>query len=150
LGGSTDLTAPADGVLAGDLSGIAAREVSRFLRPYTFPPLDLALMRDWDRKMQLLAERSAALPITAVSGVPSWLLRLFERLRQITGRERLIDVWPGLRLVIHGGTKFDPYRALFRQIVGSDDVQFVEVYPASEGYVATEDPRHGLLRLLPD
>jgi hypothetical protein len=150
LGGSTDLTSPADGVLAGDLSGIAAREVSPFLRPYTFPPLDLALMRDWDRKMQLLAERGGALPITAVSGVPSWLLVLFERLRQVTGRERLIDVWPTLRLVIHGGTRFDPYRALFRQIVGSDDVHFLEVYPASEGYVATEDPRHGLLRLLPD
>jgi len=150
LGGSTDLTAPADGVLAGDLSGIAAREVSSFLRPYTFPPLDLALMRDWDRKMQLLAERSAVLPITAVSGVPSWLLVLFERLRQITGRERLIDIWPTLRLVIHGGTKFDPYRGLFRQVIGSDDVRLLEVYPASEGYVATEDPRHDLLRLLPD
>jgi hypothetical protein len=150
LGGSTDLSAPADGVLAGDLSGIAAREVSSFLRPYTFPPLDLALMRDWDQKMQLLAERSAGLPITVVSGVPSWLLVLFERLRQITGRDRLIDVWPTLRLVIHGGTRFDPYRALFRHLIGSDDVQFLEVYPASEGYVATEDPRHGLLRLLPD
>ena len=150
LGGSTDLTAQADGVLTGDLSGIAAREVSSFLRPYTFPPLDLALMRDWEQKMQLLAERSAGLPITAVSGVPSWLLVLFERLRQITGRERLIDVWPTLRLIIHGGTRFDPYRRLFQQVIGSDEVQFLEVYPASEGYVATEDPRHGLLRLLPD
>jgi hypothetical protein len=150
LGGSTDLSPAADGVLAGDLSGIAAREVSSLLRPCTFPPLDLALMRDWDQKMQLLAERSAVLPITAISGVPSWLLVLFERLRQITGRERLCDIWPMLRLVIHGGTKFDPYRSLFRQVIGSDDVQLLEVYPASEGYVATEDPRHGLLRLLLD
>jgi GH3 auxin-responsive promoter len=150
LGGSTELTEPAEGVLAGDLSGIAAREVSSFLRPYTFPPLDLALMRDWDQKMRLLAERSAVLPITAISGVPSWLLVLFERLREITGRERLIDIWPSLRLVIHGGTKFDPYRKLFRQVIGSDDVQLLEVYPASEGYVASEDPRHGFLRLLPD
>src|SRR5262249_51874618 len=52
--------------------------------------------------------------------------------------------------VIHGGTKFDPYRALFRQVIGSEDLQFLEVYPASEGFVAAEDPRHGLLRLLPD
>jgi len=150
LGGSTDLTRLADGVLAGDMSGIVTRELSSLFRPCIFPPLDLALMRDWDRKIQLLAERSAALPITAVSGVPSWLLVLFDRLRQVTGRERLIDVWPTLRLVIHGGTRFDPYRALFRQIVGSDAVHFLEGYPASEGYVATEDPRHGLLRLLTD
>ncbi len=150
LGGCTDLAAPADGVRMGDLSAIQAREVSSFLRPYTFPPLDLALLRDWDRKMQLLAERSARLPITAVSGVPSWMLLLFERLRQITGKERLIDIWPRLRLVIHGGTKFDPYRRLFREVIGSDDVQLLEVYPASEGFIASEDPRHGLLRLLPD
>jgi hypothetical protein len=155
LGGSTDLAplgpAPVGPpVLGGDLSGIAARELSDLLRPYTFPPLDLALLRDWERKMQLLAERAAGLPITVVGGVPSWLLLLFERLLEVTGRERLADVWPALRVVVHGGTKFDPYRALFRRLIGSDAVRFLEVYPASEGYIATEDPRHGLLRLIPD
>jgi hypothetical protein len=150
LGGSTDLTDLAAGVRAGDLTGIVSRELSPLFRPCTFPPLDLALMRDWDRKIQLLAEGAAALPITAVSGVPSWLLVLFDRLRQVTGRDRVIDVWPTLRLIMHGGTRFDPYRALFRQVIGSDDVRFLDIYPASEGYVATEDPRHGLLRLLPD
>jgi hypothetical protein len=158
LGGSTDLRdlsaetgerrrAP---VLAGDLSGIAAREVSSALRPYTFPPLDLGLLKDWDEKVQLLAQRSAALPITVLGGVPSWLLVLFERLRQVTGKERIADIWPTLRLIMHGGTKFDPYRTLFRQAVGSDAVRTVETYPASEGFVAAEDPRHGLLRLIPD
>jgi hypothetical protein len=150
LGGTTDLVPLADGVLAGDLSGIAAREVAPVLRPYTFPPLELALLRDWDEKVRRLAEQSAALPITAVSGVPSWLLVLFDRLRQLTGQACVADVWPALRLVIHGGTKFDPYRALFREVIGSDRVRFLEVYPASEGFLAVEDPRHGLLRLLPD
>jgi hypothetical protein len=155
LGGSTDLTplGPPDAgppVLGGDLSGITAREVGDLLRPYTFPPLDLALLRDWERKAQLLAERSAGLPVTVVGGVPSWLLLFFERLRQVTGREHVADVWPTLRVVIHGGTRFDPYRALFRRLIGSEGVHFHEVYPASEGFVATEDPRHGLLRLIPD
>jgi hypothetical protein len=155
LGGSTDLTplgpaAAGPPVLGGDLSGIAAREVGGLLRPYTFPPLDLALLRDWDRKMNLLAERGARLPITAVGGVPSWLLLLFERLQQVTGRDRIADVWPTLRLVIHGGAKFDPYRALFRRLIDSDAVHFLEVYPASEGFIATEDPWHKLLRLIPD
>lgn len=153
LGGSTDLQdlAPGRGpVLAGDLSGIVAREVSPLLRPYTFPPLDLALLQDWERKLDLLARRGAELPITMLSGVPSWLLVLFDRLRQVTGKERISDVWPGLRLVIHGGTRFDPYRALFEKEVGNPAVRFLETYPASEGFVATEDPRHGLLRLVPD
>jgi hypothetical protein len=137
-------------ILAGDLSGIAAREVSPALRPYTFPPLELALENDWERKVQVLAERSATLPVTVLSGVPSWLLVLFDRLKRVTGRDRIADVWPTLRLVVHGGTKFDPYRTLFRREIGSERVHFLETYPSSEGFVATEDPRHDLLRLIPD
>ncbi len=153
LGGSTNLarlpksTPPA---LAGDLSGIAAREFPELLRPYTFPPLDLALGDDWDEKVQTLAEHSAALPITVLGGVPSWLLVLFDRLKRVTGKQTIHEVWPTLRLVIHGGTRFDPYRQLFRQEIGSDAVHFLDTYPSSEGYLASEDPRYGLLRLIPD
>jgi len=156
LGGSTSLSPlvakPTSGqeVLAGDLSGIAALEVSSLLRPYTFPPLDLALGSDWDRKVQTLAEHSARLPITVLSGVPSWILVLFDRLKRVTGKERIADIWPSLRLVIHGGTKFDAYRPLFRKEIGSDAVSLIETYPCSEGFVATEDPRHQLLRIIPD
>jgi hypothetical protein len=153
LGGSTALSrfdTKGPSVLAGDLSGIAAQTVSSLLRPFTFPPVELALLTDWDRKLQLLAERGARVHVTMLSGVPSWLLALFERLRQITGCQRLLDVWPGLRLILHGGTRFDPYRSLFRQWAHSPDVHCLETYPASEGFIAAEDPRHGLLRLLPD
>jgi hypothetical protein len=150
LGGSTDLTPLAEGVRSGDLSGIVTCEVPAYQRPYTFPPLELALLRDWDQKMTLLAERGSREPITAIGGVPSWLLVLFERLLQVTGKERIADVWPGLRAVIHGGTKFDPYRALFRRLIGSEAVHFHEAYAASEGFFAAEDAGHGLLRLVPD
>jgi GH3 auxin-responsive promoter len=152
LGGSTDLRelAPSPPVLAGDLSGIVAREVPALLRPFSFPPLDVALMNDWEAKLDCLAKQSRHLPITLVSGVPSWLLVLFERMLHITGRDKLIDVWPTLQVIVHGGTSFEPYRMLFRQVIGSENVRFVETYPASEGFVAAEDPRHQLLRLIPD
>jgi GH3 auxin-responsive promoter len=157
LGGSTDLRAlstdrerPLPPVLAGDLSGITVREASALLRPFTFPPEKLALVQDWDEKMRLFAEQGVNLPITMLSGIPAWLLVLFDRLKRITGRERIADIWPGLRLVIHGGTKFEPYRALFQTLIGDPAVRFVETYPASEGFIATEDPRYNLLRLIPD
>lgn len=161
LGGSTDLRDLSDtsakplpdgrgSVLAGDLSGITVREASSLLRPFTFPPEKLALVNDWDEKMRLLIEAALALPITMLSGVPSWLLVLFDHIRQRTGRERIADIWPDLRLLIHGGTKFDPYRALFQKIIGDSSVHFLETYPASEGFIASEDPRYGLLRLIPD
>lgn len=155
LGGSTELQElgqhPRQGkILGGDLSGITAVEASSWMRPFTFPPVELALIKDWDQKMTLLAEKASRLPITMLSGVPSWMLVLFERLRQVTGKQRIAEIWPMLRLVIHGGTKFDPYRGLFREQIGSEAVQFTEVYPASEAYLAAEDPRYGRLRLIVD
>ena len=151
LGGSTDFRQQADGSLAGDLSGIAAKEVPDAIRDYSFPPLDLALLSDWEVKLARLAERSVTEPITAISGVPSWMLIMFDRVKQITGKKTVAEVWPMLRLVVHGGTSFDGYRDLFRQEIGSDDVTFCEVYPCSEGFIATEDSRFpGLMRLVPD
>jgi hypothetical protein len=137
-------------ILAGDLSGIAAREVPEVLRPYSFPPTELALLSDWDEKVRVLAEESVSLPITLISGIPSWLLILFARLKEVTGKDRIADIWPGLRLVVHGGIKFDPYRETLRREIGSPQVRFLESYPCSEGFVAFEDPRHDLLRLVPD
>ncbi len=150
LGGSTDLRKQPDGSLAGDLSGIAAKELLAFLRPYTFPPFDLTLMTDWDAKVRRFAELSAREPITALSGIPAWMYVLFGKLKEVTGKKTVAEVWPDLRLIIHGGTKFDPYRDLFKQEIGSDLVKFCEVYPCSEGFIATEDPRYKLLRIVPD
>ena len=150
LGGCTDLRTQSDGSLAGDLSGIAAKEVIAATRPYTYPPLDVSLIPDWPTKLKLLAEDSIRQPITALSGVPSWMLTLFDRIKKQSGKATVAEIWPDLRLVIHGGTKFDSYRNTFRTEIGSDRVQFLEVYPCSEGFIATEDPRYNLLRLVPD
>jgi hypothetical protein len=150
LGGSAQLHRVAPGVREGDLSGIAACEVSPFLRPFTFPPLGLALESDWDRKLALFADRSRSQPITLVGGVPSWLLLLFQRLLSETGRSSLIEVWPKLEVVVHGGVNFDPYRETFRTIVGSPRVRMLETYACSEGFIAFGDPRTEQLRLAHD
>ncbi|MCE9560718.1 MAG: GH3 auxin-responsive promoter family protein [Planctomycetes bacterium] len=150
LGGSTELRKQPDGSLAGDLSGIAARELLELLRPYVFPPFEYTKISDWKEKMTKFAELSANEPITAISGIPAWMQRLFDCVKQVTGKKTLSEVWPDLRLVVHGGTKFDAYRDMFTREMGSDQVKFCEVYPASEGFVATEDPRYGMLRVVPD
>lgn len=149
MGGNTDLRKESNGSRSGDLSAISAIEISPLARPYSFPPLELAAIPDWNVKVRKLAEASAKLPITAISGVPSWMQLLFNHVKEVTGKARLIDAWPHLKLIIHGGTKFDPFRDAFRAECGPD-VRFLDVYPASEGYVATEDPRYNLLRVLPD
>ncbi|QDU22610.1 GH3 family domain-containing protein [Urbifossiella limnaea] len=150
LGGTTDLRPLSDGSRAGDLSGIAFREVTDVVRPYVFPPPPLAALTDWDEKLTRAAALSVRERITTVSGVPAWLLTLFDRVKEATGASTVAEAWPALRLVVHGGTSFDPYRALFRREIGDDRVSFCEVYACSEGFVAAEDPRHGLLRVVPD
>jgi GH3 auxin-responsive promoter len=150
LGGSTDLKEPAPGVFEGDLSGIAAIALSPLMRPFAFPPLELALETDWDRKVSELAARSVSEPITMVSGVPSWLLMLFQRILDATGKRSLAEVWPQLEMVVHGGVKFDPYREAFQSLLGSPAIRLQETYPCSEGFVAFGDPETGLLRLLYD
>jgi hypothetical protein len=147
LGGSSDLERPAPGVEQGDLSGIAAKELNALLRPYAFPPLELALEPDWDRKLAALAERSQFEPITLVGGVPSWLLVLFQRVLELSGCATIAEVWPDLELVVHGGVKFDPYREAFRQVLGSPRIRLQESYPCSEGFIAFGDPASGCLRL---
>ncbi len=150
LGGSTDLEEPAPGVRQGDLSGIAAKELNAFLRPYSFPPLELALEPDWDRKLSLLAEHSLHEPITLVGGVPSWLLALFQRLLELSGKATLGEVWPTLEVVVHGGVKFDPYREAFAAVLGRPEIRLRETYPCSEGFIAFGDPTTDLLRLIFD
>ena len=139
LGGSTDLERVEPGVLQGDLSGIVAREVPSISRAYTFPPLDLALETNWDVKLRMLAERSARENITLVGGVPSWLLVLFERIKQVTGKATIAKVWPNLELVVHGGVKFDPYRPAFQEALPG--IAFQDAYTCSEGFLGFGDPR---------
>jgi hypothetical protein len=150
LGGSTDLTKLDDGSRMGDLSAIANITVPTWLRPFTFPPADVALLKDWDVKLDRLAELSVTRRITLFGGVPSWMLILIDRLKQRTGKRALAEIWPHLELIVHGGVKFDPYRELFAQAVGSPRVRFMESYPASEAFIAFEDPRRQRLRVIPD
>lgn len=150
LGGSTDLARPSPGIAQGDLSAIAVLEISDALRKFSFPPLDLALETDWDRKLDRLARESLHQPITLISGVPSWLLMLFQRLFDLSGKSTLAEVWPSLEVVVHGGVKFDPYRDAFRRALGSDSIRLQETYPCSEGFIALGDPETDLLRPILD
>jgi hypothetical protein len=150
LGGTAELRKQPDGSLAGDLSGIAATEVYEVMRPYMFPPYDLALISNWEEKLNRFAELSVRERITAVSGIPAWMQRLFSKVREVTGKKTVAEVWPDLRMVVHGGTKFEPFRDLFTREIGSDAVHFCEVYPCSEAFIATEDPRYHHLRIVPD
>lgn len=153
LGGSSDLTELAPGVLAGDLTGIAAQEIPLWARPYYYPPRELALIADWEHKMEILGPRSLEQDIRTIGGTASWLILFLERLVERHGRPEagLASVYPNLELVVHGGVDFAPYRERFERLLHGSHAELREVYPASEGFVAVADRGTGEgLRLLAD
>jgi len=146
LGGSTDLVREADKVWSGDLSGIAVKRLPWWAKGFAFPPLDIALLTDWEEKLNRLAELSVKTDIRVLTGTPSWLLILFDKLSANAGRKVTAqDVYPHLDLLIHGGVNFKPYRARFEEFLAGG-AELREVYPASEGFIAMQDetPADGL------
>jgi hypothetical protein len=137
LGGSTALEALAPGVLAGDLSGIAAHELPLALRPFAWPPESIALMPDWDAKIAALAERTPRAAVRVLTGTPSWVLMLLDRMAA-DGSAPL----PNLELLIHGGVAWPPYRARIAPYLPRGCATR-EVYPASEGFCAIADRGDG-------
>lgn len=153
IGGSTDLREEAPGIYSGDLSGIQANEVPWWGRPYVFPPRELALLADWEDKIDQMAPLSLKEDIRAISGTPSWLLVLFDRLAELHSDDepRLVNYYPDLELVIHGGIDFKPYARRFAQLLEGSRAELREVYAASEAFVALADRGQGEgLRLLFD
>ena len=119
LGGSTDLRELAPGIVAGDLSGIAAKTAPWWARLRYFPPRELETITDWEVKIERLAAASLEKDIRSISGTPSWLLLFFDRLAALrTGRDRkLCTYYPNLELVILGAVSFAPYRRSSEKIL---------------------------------
>lgn len=153
LGGSTDLREEAPGILAGDLSGIVANDTPWWVRPYVFPPRDVALITDWETKIDTIARLCLNEDIRAITGTPNWLLLFFERLAELcpADRPRILDWFPNLQLLVHGGIDFQPYARRFAELLQGSEAELREVYCASEGFLAIADrgPGEGL-RLIAD
>lgn len=159
LGGSTSLHTNEHGVRTGDLSGVVTRMITWPLTTVVSPSADIALMSDWPEKIDAMARQTAGQDVRFISGMASWALVLFERVISVA-RERdpavrcLRDVWPNLRLFVHGGVNYAPFDPRVREAWsrGDSDIPVrLEVYPASEGFIAVQDtPGDPSLRLHTD
>lgn len=141
LGGSfaNNLTLP-KGVYVGDLSASLIRQMPAWADFLRVPSRRVALMEDWREKLPILArEASKAHGVTNISGVPSWMLGVANKILEISGADTLHDVWPDLEVFFHGGIAFGPYRRQYEQITDSRKMHWVENYNASEGFFAVQD-----------
>ncbi len=123
----------------GDLSAILMQNLPFWVEFLRTPNLSVALMDEWETKIEKMAKITSQQDITNASGVPSWTLLLFKKVLDITGKENLCEVWPNFELFIHGGVSFQPYREQFRALLPSGKVNFLETYNASEGFFGIQD-----------
>ncbi|MDI3318985.1 GH3 auxin-responsive promoter family protein [Pinibacter soli] len=138
VGGSHQVNQINDEVSFGDLSAVLLQNSPFWGHWLRTPELSIALMDEWENKIEQLAANTIPENVTSISGVPTWTLVLFKRILEITGRSCIKDVWPNLELYIHGGVSFVPYKEQFQKIIGGD-INYLEMYNASEGFFAAQD-----------
>ncbi|MEI6885808.1 MAG: GH3 auxin-responsive promoter family protein [Bacteroidota bacterium] len=125
----------------GDLSAILIQHLPVWVEYLRTPGLSIALMDEWESKIEMMATATMQHDVTNISGVPSWTLLLFKKILEITGKNNLLEVWPNFELYIHGGVNFVPYVEQFRKLLPSGRVNYLETYNASEGFFGIQDRR---------
>jgi hypothetical protein len=98
----------------------------------------VALLDEWENKIEKLAESTIYENVTSLAGVPTWTIVLIKRILELSGKEYLKDVWPNLELYIHGGVSFVPYREQLHRLIGKP-INYLEIYNASEGFIAAQE-----------
>jgi hypothetical protein len=138
IGGSHNINPMNAEAQYGDLSAVLLQNSPFWGHWLRTPDLSIALMDEWESKIEKLAESTIKENVTSISGVPTWTLVLFKRILEITGKQTMSEVWPSLELYMHGGVSFTPYKEQFQKIIGKD-INYLEMYNASEGFFAAQD-----------
>lgn len=123
----------------GDLSAIIIKNLPFWAEYLRTPDLSIALMPEWEEKLEKMARSTAPEDVSNISGVPSWTLVLLKRILELTGKKNIYEVWPNLELYIHGGVSFTPYREQFKKLIPSAKMNYMETYNASEGFFGIQD-----------
>lgn len=151
IGGSHKINSFNENSFYGDLSAVLMNNMPTWANLLKTPDKSIALMDDWELKLEKMARQVIHENVTSISGVPTWTIVLMEKLMAMKGVNNISEVWPNLQLYIHGGVSFTPYRDRFRQLIKSEDMRYMETYNASEGFFGLQnDLSDPSLLLMPD
>lgn len=139
LGGSHKINKLSNNSLYGDLSAILIQNTPSWVELLRTPVKKIALLDDFEKKLEYLTKSTIRVNVTNISGVPSWLLVLIKQILAYTGKSNLLDVWPNLEVFFHGGISFIPYREHYRKLIDGDQMNYMETYNASEGFFGIQD-----------
>lgn len=148
LGGSHQVNEFSNESYYGDLSAVLMQNLPFWAEFLRTPNLEIALMDEWEDKIEKMAQATIKENVTSIAGVPSWTLVLLKRILDITGKKDISEIWPNLELFVHGGVSFTPYRDQFKKLISSSEMRYMETYNASEGFFAIQDDLNSFDMLL--
>jgi len=126
-----------NGIKLGRLSGIVAHYVPKYLLKNRLPSWETNCIEDWDTKVNAIVEETMNEDMSVISGIPSWVQMYFEKLIEKTGKS-ISELFPNFNFFIYGGVNFEPYKNKFESLIGKK-IDYIELYPASEGFIAYQD-----------
>lgn len=139
LGGSHAINSFSNDSYYGDLSAVLIQNLPLWVEFIRTPEISVALMDNWEDKIEKMAKITLRENVTNISGVPTWTIVLAKRILEISKKNDLMEVWPNLELFIHGAVSFTPYIEQFHQLIPSSKMNYLETYNASEGFFGIQD-----------
>ncbi len=123
----------------GDLSAILIDNLPFWAELSSTPSQKVALMDEWEAKMEAIVHETMSENVTGLAGVPSWMLVLLHKVLEKTGKSHLLEIWSNLEVYFHGGVSFAPYREQYKKLLPRENFRYYEIYNASEGFFAIQD-----------
>ncbi len=126
------------GAVVGDVSAIIYQRLHPLVINRLFPPKEIALQEDFEKKLEYIAKEGIKTDIRLIAGTPTWAVVLFKKMLEQTGKRNILEIWPNMQVFVHGAVSFVPYREPFREFFPSNSFNYMETYNASEGYFAIQ------------
>ncbi len=123
----------------GDVSAVIMQNMPLWAKYVRTPGEDVALLDSWEEKLEKIAQETIDENVTSMAGVPTWTLLVLKRIMELKGVTNVLEVWPNLEVFFHGAVAFGPYRKLFKELIPSDKVVYIDAYNASEGFFGIQD-----------
>ncbi len=126
----------------GDVSALIMKNLPIWAEFLRTPSLEIALMSKWEEKIEKIAQTTIKENVTALSGVPTWTVVILQRILEITGKSNICEVWENIEAFFHGAVAFAPYKSLFKSLIPSASMNYMETYNASEGFFGIQDQKN--------
>jgi len=123
----------------GDVSAVIMKNMPLWAKYVRTPSEEVALLDNWEEKIELIANEVINEEVSSMAGVPTWTLLVLQRVMELKGVTDVSEIWPELEVFFHGAVAFGPYRKIFESIISSSEMKYVETYTASEGFIGIQD-----------